>query len=123
MLLKGGVNQVVDLAGRRLRPLLLFQGAKLSWGRLRGHDMASALDIPTVAVYVPTDPAYGARRKDERGREKDLRVPCCLRVKCQPRSHEEIGVKTSWMRAGGSRAIMCRVRPAGRSSSALGAGP
>jgi ADP-heptose:LPS heptosyltransferase len=98
-LLKGGVNQVVDLAGKiDLRSLVtVLKGAKLFVGIDSGvMHMASALDIPTVAVFGPTDPAYvGPQNRRSAVVRKDLPCsPCCLRVKCQHRRcMEEIGVQ------------------------------
>ena len=88
--LKGGVQQVVDLAGKiNLRELAaVLKKAKLFVGNDSGvMHMASALDIPTVGIFGPTDPFYVAPQN-----EKSMVVrldlacsPCYLRTPCDHR--------------------------------------
>jgi len=89
-LLSGGVAQVVDLAGRvDLRSLVsVIRKAKLFVGIDSGPmHIASALDIPTVAIFGPTDPAYvGPQNERSAVVRKDLACsPCYLRGDCDHR--------------------------------------
>jgi ADP-heptose:LPS heptosyltransferase len=89
-ILTGGVRQVVDLAGKiNLRDLtVVLKKAKLFVGIDSGvMHMASALDVPTVGIFGPTDPFYVAPQN-----EKSMVVrldlacsPCYLRTPCNNR--------------------------------------
>jgi ADP-heptose:LPS heptosyltransferase len=88
--LKGGVQQVVDLAGKiNLRELAaVLKKAKLFVGIDSGvMHMASALDIPTVGIFGPTDPLYVApQNKQSLVVRQDLACsPCYLRSPCYNR--------------------------------------
>ena len=88
--LDGGVQQVVDLAGKiNLRELsALLKKAKLFVGIDSGvMHMASALDVPTVAIFGPTDPSYtGPQNMRSRVVRRDLACsPCYLRKPCPHR--------------------------------------
>lgn len=90
-LLVGGVNQVVDLAGKiNLRELsAVLKKAKLFVGIDSGvMHMASALDIPTVGIFGPTDPFYAAPQNHRSiVVKRELTCsPCYLRKSC---SHRE----------------------------------
>lgn len=97
-LLTGGVVQVVDLAGRLdLRSLVwVLKRARLFVGIDSGPmHLASALDIPTVAIFGPTDPAFvGPQNTRSAVVRKDLPCsPCYLRKDCDHRRClSEIGV-------------------------------
>jgi ADP-heptose:LPS heptosyltransferase len=89
-ILNGGVRQIVDLAGKiNLRELAaVLKRAKLFVGIDSGvMHMASALDIPTVGIFGPTDPAYVApQNKQSLVVRKDLACsPCYLRSPCDHR--------------------------------------
>jgi heptosyltransferase-2 len=89
-LLKGGVQQVADLAGKiGLRELAgVLRKAKLFVGIDSGvMHMASALDIPTVGIFGPTDPFYVApQNKKSVVVRQDLSCsPCYLREPCSHR--------------------------------------
>jgi len=89
-LLKGGVQQVVDLAGKvDLRELtMVLKKAKLFVGIDSGiMHMASALDIPTVGIFGPTDPFYVAPQNERSAVVRlDLACsPCYLREPCRHR--------------------------------------
>jgi heptosyltransferase I len=78
--LKGGVHQVVDLAGKtNLRELTgVLKKAKLFIGNDSGvMHMASALDIPLVGIFGPTDPNYT-------GPQNARSVVVVKRLKCAP---------------------------------------
>jgi len=80
----------VDLAGRvDLRSLVsVIRRAKLFVGIDSGPmHIASALDIPTVAIFGPTDPAYvGPQNERSAVVRKDLACsPCYLRGDCDHR--------------------------------------
>mgnify|MGYP000854157144 CR=1 FL=1 len=88
--LDGGVRQVVDLAGKiSLRELAaVLKKAKLFVGIDSGvMHMASALDVPTVAIFGPTDPRYsGPQNNRSLVVRKDLPCsPCYLREDCSHR--------------------------------------
>jgi ADP-heptose:LPS heptosyltransferase len=88
--LKGGVQQVVDLAGKiSLRELAaVLKKAKLFVGIDSGvMHMASALDIPTVGIFGPTDPFYVApQNKKSMVVRQDLACsPCYLSSPCDYR--------------------------------------
>lgn len=88
--LRGGVLQVTDLAGKiGLRELVtVLKKAKLFVGIDSGvMHMASALDIPTVGIFGPTDPFYVApQNMRSRVVRKDLACsPCYLREDCAHR--------------------------------------
>lgn len=89
-LLKGGVHQVVDLAGKiNLRELTaVIKKAKLFVGIDSGvMHMASALDIPTIGIFGPTDPFYVApqNRRSMVVRQDLACSPCYLREPCTHR--------------------------------------
>jgi heptosyltransferase-2 len=89
-LLKGGVHQVVDLAGKiNLRELTaVIKKAKLFVGIDSGvMHMASALDIPTIGIFGPTDPFYVApqNRRSTVVRQDLACSPCYLREPCMNR--------------------------------------
>jgi ADP-heptose:LPS heptosyltransferase len=86
-LLGGCVHQVIDLAGKiNLRELAaVLKKAKLFVGIDSGvMHMASALDIPTVGIFGPTDPFYVApQNKQSLVVRQDLACsPCYLRSPC-----------------------------------------
>jgi len=88
--LKGGVQQVVDLAGKiNLRELAaVLKKAKLFVGIDSGvMHMASALNIPTVGIFGPTDPFYVApQNKQSIVVRQDLACsPCYMRTPCDHR--------------------------------------
>jgi ADP-heptose:LPS heptosyltransferase len=88
--LAGGVRQVVDLAGKiNLRELtVVLKKAKLFVGIDSGvMHMASALDIPTIGIFGPTDPFYVApQNKKSMVVRQDLACsPCYLRTPCYKR--------------------------------------
>ncbi len=88
--LKGGVQQVVDLAGKtNLRELTgILKKAKLFIGNDSGVlHMASALDIPVVGIYGPTDPKYsGPQNTRSAVVKKQMKcAPCYLREPCTHR--------------------------------------
>jgi ADP-heptose:LPS heptosyltransferase len=88
--LKGGVLQVVDLAGKtNLRELTeILKKASLFIGNDSGIlHMASALDIPVVGIFGPTDPKYsGPQNARSAVVRKQLNcVPCYLREPCKHR--------------------------------------
>jgi ADP-heptose:LPS heptosyltransferase len=85
--LTGGVLQVMDLAGKiGLRELVaVLKKARLFVGIDSGvMHMASALDIPTVGIFGPTDPFYVApQNARSMVVRKDLSCsPCYLREDC-----------------------------------------
>jgi ADP-heptose:LPS heptosyltransferase len=89
-ILKGGVQQVVDLAGKiNLRELAaVLKKAKLFVGIDSGvMHMASALDIPVVSIFGPTDPVYtGPQNTRSSVVRKQLKcTPCYLREPCSHR--------------------------------------
>ncbi|HNQ86383.1 MAG TPA: glycosyltransferase family 9 protein [Deltaproteobacteria bacterium] len=89
-LLSGGVLQVRDLAGKiSLRELAaVLKKAKLFVGIDSGvMHMASALDIPTVGIFGPTDPFYVApQNARSMVVRKDMACsPCYLRGECEHR--------------------------------------
>ncbi|HOJ14354.1 MAG TPA: glycosyltransferase family 9 protein [Deltaproteobacteria bacterium] len=98
-LLSGGVSQIVDTSGRLdLRSLVaVLRKAKLFVGIDSGvMHMASALDIPTVAIFGPTDPAFvGPQNAHSAVVRKQLHCsPCYLRTDCaHRRCLEEIEVE------------------------------
>jgi ADP-heptose:LPS heptosyltransferase len=88
--LKGGVQQVVDLAGKiSLRELAaVLKKAKLFVGIDSGvMHMASALDIPTVGIFGPTDPFYVAPQNEKSMvvRQDLACSPCYLKTPCDYR--------------------------------------
>ncbi len=88
--LDGGVQQVVDLAGKiNLRELsALLRKAKLFVGIDSGvMHMACALDVPTVAIFGPTDPFYtGPQNMRSLVVRRDLACsPCYLEKPCPHR--------------------------------------
>jgi ADP-heptose:LPS heptosyltransferase len=88
--LNGGVQQVVDLSGKNsLRELVaVLRKARLFVGIDSGvMHMASALDIPTVGIFGPTDPFYVApqNRKSIVVRQALACSPCYLRESCTHR--------------------------------------
>jgi ADP-heptose:LPS heptosyltransferase len=100
--LKGGVQQVVDLAGKtNLRELIgILKKAKLFIGNDSGvMHMASALDIPVVSIFGPTDPCYtGPQNTRSVVVRKQLKcTPCYLREPCtHRRCLEELDAETVW---------------------------
>ncbi len=99
-ILSGGVLQVKDLAGKiNLRELVaVLKKAKLFVGIDSGvMHMASALDIPTVGIFGPTDPFYVApQNARSMVVRKDLACsPCYLREDCPHRKClEELDVES-----------------------------
>ena len=88
--LKGGVQQVVDLAGKiSLRELAaVLKKAKLFVGIDSGvMHMASALNIPTVGIFGPTDPFYVAPQNKQSivVRQGLACSPCYMRTPCDHR--------------------------------------
>jgi len=100
--LKGGVQQVVDLAGKtNLRELAaILKKAKLFIGNDSGvMHMASALDIPVVSIFGPTDPHYtGPQNTRSVVVVKQLEcTPCYLREPCtHRRCLAELDAETVW---------------------------
>jgi len=89
-LLDGGVQQVVDLAGKiGLRELsAVLKKSHLFVGIDSGvMHMASSLDIPTVGIFGPTDPVYtGPQNFRSVVVRKDLECsPCYLKEPCSHR--------------------------------------
>jgi ADP-heptose:LPS heptosyltransferase len=96
-ILTGGVRQVVDLAGKiSLRELAaVLKKAKLFVGIDSGvMHMASALDIPTVGIFGPTDPFFVAPQNEKSMvvRQDIACSPCYLKTPCDKRRClEELG--------------------------------
>lgn len=99
-LLSGGVLQIKDLAGKiDLRGLVaVLKKAKLFVGIDSGvMHVASAMDIPTVGIFGPTDPFYVAPQNARSTVvRKDLACsPCYLREDClHRRCLEELDVES-----------------------------
>jgi heptosyltransferase II len=89
--LKGGVQHLVDLAGKTsLRELsAILKRARLFVGNDSGIlHMASALDIPVVGIYGPTDLKYTGPQNTRSAvvRTQMKCAPCYLREPCAHRS-------------------------------------
>jgi ADP-heptose:LPS heptosyltransferase len=88
--LKGGVQSVVDLSGKiNLRELVgVLKKARIFVGIDSGvMHLASALDIPVVGLFGPTDPFYvGPQNEKSMVVRQDLNcMPCYLREPCTHR--------------------------------------